>query len=769
MGILKSKQYIKKTMNASQKELSQALSELGRRMIQTGYVSLEQMKQAAVSTRTGKPLIDILQDLTGRPVPQELVYEHTKAHPFIIKALYGVEFVPLETLRTAEIFRLLNQVLPIAFCRLYQVLPIAQPTPNFLKIVMVEPNNSQTKQEVKSLPGLKHLQLEYWGIYQEEYNQLIEEYNKKNRLSPDVEIGRQNALDETVINIGERVHDILDDEFEEAPVLQKKSSISEESSIGDLVEKILNEAVEKKVSQIEIYPTDNHLVTIQFEEDGVFYPRPEETLSLELLNEITDYFKILAHFNPKSQQSQQARLRFRLNIRPVEFWLTISPDTYGEKISLRLLNQNTSLNISELIPEANTRQNILSLLQKTSGIILVTGTTRASVINTLYSLLSERNQPQVKIITVEDPIERIIPGLRQLEVERKSNSDHSALLNAMPAQDIDIIMIDDVSNAVTARIALEMALKGHLVLVGLAKQDCAAGITQLLEQDISSTTLAEQLLGALHNRYIRRLCAVCRLSSSPTPEQITKFNLTQLSTKTFYRANALGRDGIEQQASKGRLCRNCNGLGYRGLIDVCEVLPVNPSLKRVIAQRPNQEFLAKTLEEENLKPAINYTLDLAAKGLTTLEEVERIFPNQSLPIYKTPPVVVASSSEKTPSLAPLGQRIENIEKLLMSLLHEVQQLKQEANPVEVLKKQSVKPEPISSLEDEEELIHNISIELDPNKQTIASNSAFYEELVDPGEWEQLRNELNVDNETIAVDFSAAQEPRESRRSIPDPW
>ena len=756
-------------MNPSQKDLSQALSELGRRMIQTGYVSLAQMKQAATSTRTGKPLIDILQEITGRPVPQELVYEHTKTHPFIIKALYGVEFIPLETLRRAEIFRLLNQLLPVAFCRLHQVLPIAQPNPNFLKIVMVEPNNNQTKQEIQSLPSLKNIQLEYWGIYQEEYEQLIAEYNQENKILPQVEVELQKDLDETIINIGEKVHDILDAEFEETPSTHKRSFIPEESAIANLVERILNEAVEKKVTQIEIYPT-NHLVTIQFEEDGVFYPRTEGTLSLELLTEITAYLKILADLNPNSQQTQQGRLRFRLNIRPVEFWLTISPDTYGEKISLRLLNQNTSLNLSELIPEANTRQNILNLLQKTSGIILVTGTTRLSVINTLYSLLSERNQPQVKIITVEEPVERIIPGLTQLEVERNRNNDHAALLNAIPAQDIDIIMIDDVSESITARIALDMAIKGHLVLVGLAKQDCAEGIIQLLGQDLSSSLLAEQLVGGIHHRYIRRLCAVCRLSSSPSAEQITKFNLTQLTTKTFYRSNTLSKDGIEQQASKGRLCRNCNGLGYRGLIDVYEVLPVNPSVKRVIAQRPNQEFLAKTLQEENPKPAISYALDIASQGLTTLEEIERIFPNRPLPSYSQPPSVVVNSLLKKPlsSLPSLDKRIETIEKLLMSLLHEVQQLKEEANPVEVPKTPSVMAEPIID-EDQEELIHNISVELDPNKQTIASGSAFYEELVDPGEWEQLRNELNIDKETIAVDFSEDQEPRESRRSIPDPW
>ena len=754
-------------MNPSQKDLSQALSELGRRMIQVGYVSLAQMKQAAGSTRTGKPLIDILQEITGRPVPQELVYEHTKRHPFIIKALYGVEFIPSETLRTAEIFRLLNQVLPVAFCRLHQVLPIAQPNPNFLKIVMVEPNNSQIKQEIQSLPGLKNIQLEYWGIYQGEYEQLLEEYNQENKIPPQVEIELQKALDETIINIGEKVHDILDAEFEETPPTHKRSFIPEESAIANLVERILNEAVEKKVTQIEIYPT-NHLVTIQFEEDGVFYPRTEGTLSLELLTEITAYLKILADLNPESQQTQQGRLRFRLNIRPVEFWLTISPDTYGEKISLRLLNQNTSLNLSELIPEANTRSNILNLLQKTSGIILVTGTTRQSVINTLYSLLSERNQPQVKIITIEEPVERIIPGLTQLEVERNRNSDHAALLNAIPAQDIDIIMIDDVSEPITARIALEMAIKGHLVLVGLAKQDCAEGIIQLLGQDISSSLLAEQLVGVIHHRYIRRLCAVCRLSSSPTAEQINKFNLTQLTSKTFYRSNTLGREGIEQQASKGRLCRNCNGLGYRGLIDVCEVLPVNPSLKRVIAQRPNQEFLAQTLQEENTKPAISYALDLASQGLTTLEEIERLFPHKPLPSYTKPPAAAVSSIKKPSSLSPIDKRIETIEKLLMSLLHEVQQLKEEANPVEVPKTPPVIAKPIIN-EDEEELIHNISVELDPNKQTIASGSAFYEELVDPGEWEQLRNELNIDKDTIAVDFSQSQEPRESRRSIPDPW
>jgi|GEM_PF-2691844 len=743
------------------KNLNQVLSQLGRRMIDIGYVNLSQMQQAAATTtRTKQPLVEILQEITGRPAPLELLSQYTKQHPFIIKALYGLEFVALENIQVEEVFRLINQLLPMSFCRNHQVLPIAKFSSHVLKVAIVEPNNAQIKQELEAFLAtlreaapIEKIKIEYFGIYQEDYQELVKKYNKKNKFPKDIEIEPEKALEQTLINIGEKIDEILDADIEEeSPLLQRKIS-AEEAAIAELVERILTEAIEKKATQIEIYPINN-AVKVQFEEDGIFYPRAEGLLSLDLLNKIISHLKNLADINTNSQpvkKTQQGRLRFRFNIRPVEFWLTISP----EKVSLRLLNQNSSLNLGELVSEPVSHQNIQSLLKKPSGLIIVTGTNRLSIINTLYSFLSERNEPKVKIITVEEPVERIIPGLRQLEVNRNLQSDHAALLKALPSQEIDIIMIDDVSDPNVTKIALDLVIKGRLVLVGIQGQDCEEGITRLLNQDISASLLAEQLLGVIHHRYLRRLCAICRLSHTPTPEQKALFGLTNSKERaTFYKANTLSKEGIEQAQSRGRLCRSCNGLGYRGLLDTYEVLTVTPSLKRVISQKPKPQFLAKAVQEEELKSSIGYALDLVNQGSTTLDEIDRIFVDKLQNYNPSPKPNLSPKSN--PSTQGVSQRIENMENLVMGLLHELQQLKLAiGQPVE---SESVPTNP-----------HSIPADPDPSKQTIASGSAFYEELIDPGEWDQLRNELNIDQDTIAVDFPDADERQQSRRSIPDPW
>ncbi len=740
---------------SSSKDISQALSNLGRRLIQIGYVSLAQMQQAAAATRTGKPLIEILQDITRRPIPLDLINQHTKQHPYIIKALYGVEFTSLETISSQDIFRLINELVPIAFCRRYQLLPIAQANPHVLTVVMVEPNNEQTKQELESLLTSHKIKPQYSGISTEDYIELLNKYNEQNRI-----FQPERAIDETLINVGERIDEILDADLEEEeqPSPQRNLS-SEESAIVTLVEKILDEGIEKKATQIEIEPTNNS-GSIEYEEDGIFYPRSEGPLSLELMPAVISYLKKLANLETTSStQIQQGRIRFRFNGRPVEFWLTSSPGKYGEKISLRLLNQSIILNLAELVTDATTLQNILNLLEQRSGLIIVTGNNRLSIINTLYSLLSQTNQPQVKIITVEEPVERIIPGLTQLEVERLRKNDHASILRAIPPQEVDLMMVDDLPDAMTAKIVVEMASQGRLVLVGLATQDCSEGITRLLAQNIAPSLIAEQLLGVIHHRYLRCLCPVCRLSNSPTPGQVAQFGLSTKSIEKidFYKANTLSREGIIQAQSKGRLCRNCNGLGYRGQIGVYEVLKVTPSLKRVIGQNPSPEFLAKAVEEENTKSSISYALEQTYQGLTTLEEIERVFGDQLEEHSQVVPL-----AKKTTSSPLIDQRIENIESLLMGLLHEFQQLKQAVKPAEETTLNQIK----------EEFLEDGYQDLDPAKQTIASQSAFYEELVDPGEWDQLRNELDIDKETIAADFSEDDlKPfrKSSPGSLPDPW
>ncbi len=307
---------------------------------------------------------------------------------------------------------------------------------------------------------------------------------------------------------------------------------------------------------------------------------------------------------------------------------------------LRILdNSSTQLGLNKLITDPDTLHIVKDMVSRPFGLILVTGPTGSGKTTSLYSALSEKNDPGINISTVEDPIEYSLPGITQVQVIREKGLDFATALRAFLRQDPDVLLVGETRDKETAKTAIEAALTGHLVLTTLHTNDAPGAIARLGEMGIEPFMVSSSLIGVLAQRLVRRVCSECRVPYTPTTEELARYGLSASSDVgvTFYKANTLTLDAIAEAKAKnhlcpacngvgykGRLCPACNGVGYKGRCGVYEVMRVTENLQTLINEDAPTERIKEVAIEEGMKTLLAYSLDLVRQGATTLEEVERV-------------------------------------------------------------------------------------------------------------------------------------------------
>jgi type IV pilus assembly protein PilB len=603
-------------------------SPFGNKLIQSGYVNVDQMKQALVESRNAnKPLMEVLASITGKSLPSELLHQYKKQQLFELKVLYGLQVVDLEehNLVKSTIRDLINQYIPVDSCRQLKILPIAirQGTPATLVVAMVKPDDLQIRSDIDKILRPHHLSWCTQVIANEDYQTLLDNYLDE-KVQQDEADQSNKALDvKDVIASFENsdlqpIEDAVDDEIdiegaEAAPVVK-------------LVNQILAKALVEKVSDIHIEPQEDGL-RVRFRKDGVLraaFP----TLPKHIIPAVVSRFKIIAELDIAERRlPQDGRIRRSFEGRKVDFRVNTLPSRYGEKVCMRILdNSSTQLGLDKLISDPETLETVRSMGSRPFGLILVTGPTGSGKSTSIYSLLAERNDPGVNISTAEDPIEYALPGINQVQVIREKGMDFSSILRAFMRQDPDIILVGETRDHETAKTAMEAALTGHLVMTTLHTNDAAGAIARLDEMGVEPFMVSAALIGVLAQRLMRRVCQDCRIPYQPTREELSRFGLTASSDSvvTFYKANILNNEQIEEARSSGNLCRNCNGIGYKGRVGVYEVMRVTEELATLINQRAPTAVIKETAVQQGMKTLIAYSLQLVREGLTTLEEVERV-------------------------------------------------------------------------------------------------------------------------------------------------
>ena len=296
--------------------------------------------------------------------------------------------------------------------------------------------------------------------------------------------------------------------------------------------------------------------------------------------------------------------------RPIDIRVATLPGKWGEKVVLRVIdNDKAAVNLERLGFSYESLKHWRKLIQIPNGILLVTGPTGSGKSTTLYASLAELNSPEVNICTVEDPIEYAMTGVNQFQVNDKIQFSFANALRALLRQDPDIIMVGEIRDGDTARIATQAALTGHLVLSTLHTNDAPSSITRLFNLEIEPYLVGATLSGILAQRLVRKLCQACREPYEPTPNEIRALEKTPGKVEVLYRA-------------KG--CARCHNRGYTGRIGVHELLVPNDVMVERISAGASLNELKDHALKSGLVPLRADGIDKVKAGLTTLEEVHRV-------------------------------------------------------------------------------------------------------------------------------------------------
>lgn len=604
------------------------VSPFGKSLIASGYVDTDQMQNALVESRkSGRPLTEILESMTGRQLSPDLLRQYKKQQLFELKVLYGVESLDPEIndIATHQVGQLIDTLLPIDICRRYRLVPLSknESQPPSLLVAMVDPDNLDAQDDLNRILRPQGISLQRMVITQEDYQQIISKYL-------DEKLAKQKQMEvEQAVDVKQDLQNIDSlDTLSDAPDEEAELDVggAEDAPVINLVNKVLAKALQEGVSDIHVEPQENSL-RIRFRKDGVLR-QAFEPLPKKITPAVSARFKIMAELDIAERRlPQDGKIRRMYQGRKVDFRVSTLPSRYGEKVVLRILdNEQTQLGLDKLITDQDTLQMVRDMANRPFGLILVTGPTGSGKSTTLYSMLAERNDPGINISTAEDPIEYSLAGITQVQVLREKGMDFASILRSFLRQDPDVILVGETRDKETAKTAIEAALTGHLVLTTLHTNDAAGAIPRLDEMGVEPFMVSNALLGVLAQRLIRRVCSECRITYVPTSAELARFGLSSSreGELMLYQANTLQPDEIAEARAKGKLCQQCNGVGYKGRVGVYEVMRISDRLQTLINEAAPAERLKEAAVEEGMTTLLAYSLNLVQQGYTTLDEVERV-------------------------------------------------------------------------------------------------------------------------------------------------
>ena len=382
---------------------------------------------------------------------------------------------------------------------------------------------------------------------------------------------------------------------------------SEDAPVVKIVNLILVQAIKEKASDIHIEPFEKE-IKLRYRVDGALIEATSPPKALQM--PIASRIKILAGLDIAERRlPQDGRVRIRVSGKEVDLRISMLPTVYGEKIVIRLLDKGA---LGGSIDNMGLDDYTLGIFKKAidapHGMILVTGPTGSGKTTTLYTILSELNNPIYNIVTVEDPVEYQLMGINQVAVKADIGMGFSEALRSILRQDPDIVMIGEIRDNETADIAVKAALTGHQVLSTLHTNDAAGAITRLDDMGIEPFLISSSVILACAQRLVRRICPNCKEEFQPEPEIFTKLNIEN-DGSTLYR---------------GAGCSRCKGRGYVGRAPILEVLPVSESIRRLIIKRASAAVVKNQAISEGMKSLRMVGIDKAKEGITTLEEVMRV-------------------------------------------------------------------------------------------------------------------------------------------------
>jgi general secretion pathway protein E len=400
-------------------------------------------------------------------------------------------------------------------------------------------------------------------------------------------------------------------DFDNVDVQHLKDQASEAPVIR-LVGLIIRKALDTRASDIHIEPFESRLI-VRYRIDGVMHEveSPPRRLSAAVISRV----KIMANLDIAERRlPQDGRIKLRSQDKEVDLRVSTVPTMHGESVVMRILDKGgVPLNFESLGFEADLLAKFREVLLRPHGILLVTGPTGSGKTTTLYTALSQLNKPDVKILTVEDPVEYQMDGINQIQVKPQIDLTFANALRSIVRQDPDVIMIGEIRDLETAQIAVQSALTGHMVLSTLHTNDAASTINRLLDMGMDDYLLTSTVVGIQAQRLVRTLCKACRKTYVALPEIVAETGLDRFT------------------ADKGPVtlfepggCEACAQTGFMGRVAIMEVMPMTDGIRSLVMRHATSGDIQKQAVAEGMLTMYEHGLRKVLAGTTTLEEVLRV-------------------------------------------------------------------------------------------------------------------------------------------------
>ena len=434
----------------------------------------------------------------------------------------------------------------------------------------------------------------------------------------EIAVVRESQLIEAFNNLYRRTQEIqsfahqLQEEYEETETIDFAALSTEgeqDNTIARLLQSLFEDAVQVRASDIHIEP-DEKVLRIRQRVDGVL----QESVLQEtgIAPALVLRLKLMASLDISEKRlPQDGRFQMKIKSRTIDVRMSTMPVQHGESVVMRLLDQSAGLlSLEETGMPPAIVSRLRRIIQSPHGMVLVTGPTGSGKTTTLYGVLSELNQPGVKIITVEDPVEYRLPRINQVQINHKIGLDFAGVLRTSLRQDPDILMVGEMRDQETAEMGLRGALTGHLVLSTLHTNDAVTSTLRLIDMGAAPYLVASALRAILAQRLVRRVCQHCKQPYQPD-------ELEQTWLKHF-------RAPVGLQFWRGRGCQSCHYSGYKGRIGVFELLVLDKPLADALRRNDTEEFARLAYNSPNFSTLGTMALEYAQQGITSLDEVIRV-------------------------------------------------------------------------------------------------------------------------------------------------
>jgi general secretion pathway protein E len=552
-------------------------------LIEQGAVSEAIIEKARERQRDGKRLGDVLQEMGA--IDGQAWARAMASH-------FGLPFI--EQLPDDGTAAECVNKLPINFAKRYQLLPV-QRSGDTIVVATADPSQLGPLDDVRLLLGRPVRVVVAPGmVILDSINRI---YDAASNTASDLMEGLDEDRLEMMATDFEETQDLLDAD-EEAPIIR-------------LINSVLFQAVKDRASDIHVEPFERDLA-IRFRIDGILYDiiSPPKRFQPVIISRV----KIMAGLNiAEKRLPQDGRIRIKLAGKEVDIRVSTVPTAYGERVVMRLLDRSaTILKLEELGLNAHKLGMIDTLIHQSHGIVLVTGPTGSGKTTTLYAGLSRINSTDKNIITIEDPIEYQLHGVGQIHVNPKIDLTFASGLRSILRQDPDVIMVGEIRDAETAKIAIQAALTGHLVFSTLHTNDSCGAITRLIDMGIEPFLVASSLIAVMAQRLLRRVCPTCRVPYRPSVEEMRQLGVSadDLEGRQVYRP--------------GQGCPDCKQTGYRGRLGIHELLIIDDEVRNLTMKAADSASIRRVAASKGMNSLREDGAEKVLSGQTTIEEVLRV-------------------------------------------------------------------------------------------------------------------------------------------------